>query len=107
MTHVRERIRMTEEEVWAFLGEAMHVHIATLNADGSPHMVTMRFAVVERTIVFHSYAKAQKIRNLERDPRIAFLAEAGDVSSIPLDPPVDTTDPGADGLTIFMPFANR
>ena len=32
------------------------------------------------------------------------LAEAGDVSAIPLDPPVDTEDPGR---TIYMPYGSR
>jgi hypothetical protein len=45
------------------------------------------------------------IVTLDNDHQI--LAEAGDVSSIPLDPPVDTVDPGTNGLKIFMPFANR
>ncbi len=34
------------------------------------------------------------------------LAEAGDVSSISLDPPVDIEDPAEDG-TIYMPYATR
>jgi hypothetical protein len=34
------------------------------------------------------------------------LAEAGDVSSVPLDPPVDTETPTNDGK-IYMPYGSR
>lgn len=77
MANVRDQIRMTDDEVWQFLAEEPLIQIATLNRDGSPHLMTMRFVAVDRRIVFHTYSRSQKVRNLERDPRIAVLAEDG------------------------------
>jgi len=73
----RDQIRMTDEEVWKLIEERRSLQVATLNRDGSPHLTTLWFAVVDGKIVFETYTKSQKIVNLERDPRIAVLVEAG------------------------------
>ena len=77
MPNLRDRIRMSDEEVWRFLEEAHHLQVATIGRDGSPHLMTLWFASTGRALVFPSYTKSQKIVNLGRDPRIAVLAEAG------------------------------
>ena len=77
MAHVRDRVRMSEKEVWSFLGQARHLQVATIGRDGSPHLMTLWFSVTDRALVFPSYTKSQKVVNLQRDPRIAVLAEAG------------------------------
>ena len=68
---------MSEEEVWSFLDEARHLQVATIGKDGSPHLMTLWFSVIDGGLVFPSYTKSQKVVNLARDPRIAVLAEAG------------------------------
>lgn len=73
----RDQIRMTDEEVWAFIEERKSLQVATLNRDGSPHLTTLWFAVVDGAIVFETFTKSQKIVNLKRDPRIAVLVEDG------------------------------
>ncbi len=70
---------MSEEELWPFIEEQKSLQVATLNRDGSPHLTTLWFALVDGEIVFETYTKSQKIRNLERDPRIAVLLEDGEV----------------------------
>lgn len=77
MAHQRGRIRMSDDEVWAFLDEARHLQVATLGRDGSPHLMTLWFARAGPALVFPSYTRSQKVVNLRRDPRIAVLAEAG------------------------------
>ena len=77
MANMRDRIRMTEEEVWCFFEEAHHLQVATIGRDGSPHLMTLWFAATDGALVFPSYTKSQKVVNLARDPRIAVLAEAG------------------------------
>ncbi len=74
----RARVRMSDAEVAAFLAEASKVQVATLNADGSPHLTTLFHVVLDGRIAFWTYARSQKIRNLERDPRIGCLVEDGD-----------------------------
>ena len=74
----RNQIRMSEDEMWKFLEEQKSLQVATLNKDGSPHLTTLWFAIVDGALVFETYSKSQKIVNLERDPRIAVLVEDGE-----------------------------
>ena len=69
---------MSDEEVWKFIDERKSLQVATLNRDGSPHLTTLWFAVMDGDIVFETYTKSQKILNLQRDPRISVLVEDGD-----------------------------
>ncbi len=74
----RDQIRMTDDEVAAFLDGRHTMNIATLNHDGSIHLVAMWYAMDGADPVFWTYRKAQKIKNIERDPRITCLVETGD-----------------------------
>ncbi len=51
--------------------------MATLNKDGSVHLTTLWFAIVDGALVFETFTKSQKIVNLKRDPRITVLLEDG------------------------------
>ncbi len=73
----RDKIRMTEAEIEAFLENEKTLMVATNGKDGMPHLVPMWFAVSGGDIVFHTFTKSQKIKNLQRDPKIAVLAESG------------------------------
>jgi PPOX class probable F420-dependent enzyme len=73
----RDQIRMSEAEMWEFIRGQKSLQVATLGRDGSPHLTTLWFAVVDGEIVFETFAKSQKLVNLERDPRIAVLLEDG------------------------------
>ena len=77
MPKLRAQIRMTDEEAWAFIETCKSMQTATLNRDGSPHLTTNWFAIVDGALVFETFTKSQKIRNLERDDRIAVLFEDG------------------------------
>ena len=74
----REQIRMTPEEVEAYLTVEKDLQVASLNADGSPHLVTMWFAVMEGDVCFWTYGRSQKIVNLQRDPRVSVLVATGE-----------------------------
>jgi PPOX class probable F420-dependent enzyme len=69
---------MTDDEVAAFLAECRKVHVATIGADGSPHLMPMYFVLVDGAVAFWTYTRSQKIVNLRRDPRITVMAEAGE-----------------------------
>lgn len=77
MAKRRDQIRMTEAEIEALMDEQKSLQVATINRDGSVQLTTLWFAVVEGDIVFETFTKSQKIVNLQRDPRIAVLLEAG------------------------------
>ena len=74
----RARIAMSDDDVTAFLEGSRKLQLATINPDGTPHLVTMFYGLVEGRIAFWTYRKAQKTRNLERDPRVSCLVETGD-----------------------------
>ena len=66
---------MTPEEVEAFLGEKMVMQCATNGPRGMPHLVALWF--VNDPLRSWTYAKSQKARNLERDPRATVGLEDG------------------------------
>ena len=53
--------------------------VATIGADGRPHVVAMWYAFVDGALCFWTFAKSQKVVNLRRDSRITCLVEDGDV----------------------------
>jgi PPOX class probable F420-dependent enzyme len=74
----RSRAAMTAEEVTGLLAESRKVQLATINRDGTPHLVTMFYVLCEGRISFWTYRSSQKARNLARDPRLTCLVEDGE-----------------------------
>ena len=68
---------MTPEEAAAFLAEQRTVTCATLGRDGWPHLMPLWYVVRDGECWSWTYAKSQKVRNLERDPRCTIQVEAG------------------------------
>jgi PPOX class probable F420-dependent enzyme len=77
MAKRRGEIKMTDDELWKFIEERKSMQVATIGADGAPHLTTLWFAIVDGDIVFETFTKSQKVMNLRRDPRIAVLFEDG------------------------------
>jgi PPOX class probable F420-dependent enzyme len=70
--------RMTEEEVRAFLiGVPAHTgKVATMRADGRPHIAPVWYAVDhDGTIVFNTHTRTVKGRSLRNDPRMAMCVD--------------------------------
>ena len=74
----RRQIQMTPEEVDAFLHERHSMTMSTISGDGSIHSVAMWYGFLEGAIAFETKAKAQKVVNLRRDPRLTCLVEDGE-----------------------------
>ena len=73
----RDQIVMTAEEAADFLDEQRIVTCATLGPRGWPHLMPLWFVVRDGTLWAWTYAKSQKVRNVERDPRCTLQLEAG------------------------------
>jgi len=73
----RALIKMTPEEVDAFLHERRPVTLCSINHDGSIHAVAMWYGFLEGMMAFETKAKSQKAQNLRRDPRMTCMAEEG------------------------------
>lgn len=74
----RGAIGMSADEVAAFIAGQKSLQVGTIDRDGGVHLSTLWYAVVDDRIVFETYTKSQKIKNLERDDRITVLLEDGD-----------------------------
>ena len=74
----RALIKMTPDEVDAFLHERHSMTMSTISPDGSIHSVAMWYGFLEGAVAFETKAKAQKVKNLQRDRRLTCLVEAGE-----------------------------
>ncbi len=74
----RDQIKMTPEEIDAFLHERRPMTMCTLNHDGSIHAVAMWYGFLDGSIAIETKAKAQKAINLGRDSRITCMFEDGE-----------------------------
>jgi len=73
----RDQIKMTPDEVRAFLEEERTVTCATNGRDGFPHLMPLWYVLRDDRIWAWTYEKSQKTKNLERDPRATLQVEAG------------------------------
>ena len=77
MANQRSQVVMSPDEVDRFLTEQRSSTLATHGPQGQIHLVGMWYAWFDGSVWFESKAKAQKVLNLRRDPRMSFLVEAG------------------------------
>lgn len=73
----RDLIRMTDEECRDFLATQEVLVLSTIGPGGYPHSMPLSYVVLDDRMWCWTYAKSQKARNLERDPRAAALVETG------------------------------
>ena len=69
---------MSDAEVAAFLAEERTVICATLGRDGFPHLMPLWYVLRGDEVWSWTFAKSQKVRNLERDARATIEVEAGE-----------------------------
>jgi PPOX class probable F420-dependent enzyme len=74
----RDVVKMSPDEVDTFLHERRPMSMCTMNHDGTIHAVAMWYGFLEGSVAVESKAKAQKVQNLRRDPRLTCLFEDGD-----------------------------
>jgi PPOX class probable F420-dependent enzyme len=77
MASRRDQIRMSEEEVSAFLAEQMVMTVATVGPRGRPHLMPLWYVPDGVSMTGWTYARSQKAKNLERDPRATVQVEDG------------------------------
>ncbi len=73
----RDQITLSEAEQAEVLDSERVVVVSSIGPRGWPHSMPMWFVVRDGEIWVWSYAKSQKVRNLERDPRATLLVETG------------------------------
>jgi PPOX class probable F420-dependent enzyme len=73
----RAQIRMSDEEVASFLEHQRVVICATNGLNGWPHLMPLWYVVRDEDLWAWTYAKSQKVKNLERDSRATLQVETG------------------------------
>jgi PPOX class probable F420-dependent enzyme len=73
----RREIEMSAEEEQAFLVDQRVVICATNGPSGWPHLMPLWYVVRGNEVWAWTYGKSQKVRNLERDPRVTLQVEDG------------------------------
>ena len=77
MASRRDQIRMTPDEIRDFLDEQKTMSVATIGPRGRPHLVPLWYVPEAEELIGWTFAKSQKAKNLERDPRATLQIEAG------------------------------
>lgn len=74
----RTAIAMSETELARFFEEERVLTCATLGPGGRPHLMPLWYVPAGLVLHAWTFAKSQKVRNLERDARATVQVEAGD-----------------------------
>ena len=75
----RDQITMSDSEISEFLKSARTMILVSNGKDGYPHPMPMWFyADDDGTVFMSTFRKSQKIRNLQRDPKVTLLVESGE-----------------------------
>jgi PPOX class probable F420-dependent enzyme len=77
MASRRDQIRMSDDELRAFLTERMVMTVGTIGPKGRPHLMPLWYVPDGGELVGWTYAKSQKAKNLERDPHATIQVETG------------------------------
>src|SRR5215470_3615941 len=76
-TNRRQQIQLSADEQAAFFRERKKAALATIDKDGFPHVVAMNYFARDGAFYMTSYAKAQKVVNVRRNPKVALMIESG------------------------------
>jgi PPOX class probable F420-dependent enzyme len=74
-------IEQLSDAAFELIGSAAVATVATLNADGSPHLSCAWVGVEDGEIVFGTLDDQRKLRNLRRDPRIALTVQSNRINA--------------------------
>jgi PPOX class probable F420-dependent enzyme len=78
MASKRDQIKMSPAEVAEFLAGERVAGVSSNGGDGWPHVTALWFVMRDSEPWVWTYAKSQKVKNLERDDRATLLIESGD-----------------------------
>jgi PPOX class probable F420-dependent enzyme len=73
----RDQIKLSADEQREMLEGERIVVVSSLGDDGWPHSMPVWYVPHDGEIWIYTYAKSQKVKNLERDPRATLLIETG------------------------------
>ena len=109
----RDQIRMTEDEVRAYLDEQKVINVASIGPNGRPHLAPLWYFPHEDGVATWTYGTAQKAKNFLRLPEATVLIEDGDsyekLRGVSLEADVqiveDTAEVTRMGITLMQRYA--
>ncbi|HXQ20291.1 MAG TPA: pyridoxamine 5'-phosphate oxidase family protein [Candidatus Acidoferrales bacterium] len=73
----RKAIELSPQEQDEFLRDAKTIVLSSIDRRGYPHSIAMWYTVDAGCIWMTTYAKSQKVANIQRNPKVSLLAESG------------------------------
>jgi PPOX class probable F420-dependent enzyme len=73
----RDVVAMTQDELADFLEEGRTLVVATVGRDGRPHLTALWYVMRGEEPWIFTYARSQKVKNLERVPLATLMVESG------------------------------
>lgn len=73
----RGEIRLSADEQRELIATERIVVVSTIGPRGWPHSMPLWYVPRDGEVWIYTYARSQKVRNLERDPRATLLVETG------------------------------
>jgi PPOX class probable F420-dependent enzyme len=73
----RAEIELSEDGRRELISSERIVAVASFGPRGWPHLMPLWYVPRDGEIWIYTYAKSQKVRNLERDPRATLMIETG------------------------------
>jgi PPOX class probable F420-dependent enzyme len=73
----RDQIKLSDSEQRELIENERIVVVSSLGPRGWPHVMPLWYVPRDGEIWIWTYAKSQKVKNLERDPRATLLIETG------------------------------
>jgi PPOX class probable F420-dependent enzyme len=73
----RDQIKLTDRERDELLASERIVVVGSFGPRGWPHLMPLWYVLRDGDVWVWTYAKSQKVKNLERDPRATLLVETG------------------------------
>ncbi len=103
--------RFNEARLQTFLDSKEIAVLATVQADGAPLAMAMWFLHDPAALTMISEAHTQKVRNLQRDPRVSVVAEAGgggaDIRGVAVQGRAEFLDDGAERRALIERFHQK
>ena len=108
----RELIAMTPDEIRAYLKAQQRIIVISNGLGGFPHPAPMNFGLdAQDRVLLLTFAKSQKVRNLERDPRATLLVESGlvytELKSVIIYAQTEIIPPGPEFETARASFGDK
>jgi PPOX class probable F420-dependent enzyme len=73
----RDQIQLADDEQRELLDSQRVVVVSSIGPRGWPHSMPLWYVLRDWEVWIYTYAKSQKVKNLERDPRATLLIETG------------------------------